>query len=105
VKIVNKITDLYAYVPSEHVERIANAAANGLAPPYGTDWTEFIAGMLPAEVDGITIEVDPSRCGHAWTPIAKRDIPANVFEEIAAEILEGGTVEFYIASNGLHYRW
>ena len=42
--------------------------------------------------------------GHCWR---NGWIPADIAEEIAAEILDGGREECrdYTASNGQHYRW
>lgn len=56
---------------------------------------------------GKTIQHDNSGVGHNWRTIDAQDIPANVAEEIAAEINDGGQDECsdYVASNGLHYRW
>jgi len=56
---------------------------------------------------GITIEHDNSNVGHNWRTIDSGDIPANIREEIAAEIIDGGkaTCSRYTASNGLSYRW
>lgn len=63
--------------------------------------------MTTATICGCTIQHDPSGVGHAWRNIDASDIPANIAEEIAAEILDGGAEECddYVASNGLHYRW
>jgi head-tail adaptor len=43
--------------------------------------------------------------GHCW--VDGRDLPADIREEIAAEIVNGGkeTCDDYVASNGCHYRW
>lgn len=56
---------------------------------------------------GKQIQHDNSGVGHNWRNIDGQDIPANVAEEIAAEIIDGGQDECadYVASNGLHYRW
>ena len=45
--------------------------------------------------------------GHCWRNIDAQDIPANICEEIAAEIIDGGKDECsgYVATNGQHYRW
>jgi hypothetical protein len=58
-------------------------------------------------VCGCQIQIDRSGVGHAWRDIDAQDIPADVREEIAAEIIDGGKGECadYVASNGLHYRW
>lgn len=58
-------------------------------------------------VCGNQIQIDRSGVGHAWTNIAREDIPANNVEEIEGEINDGGQDECidYVASNGLHYRW
>lgn len=59
------------------------------------------------EIEGHTIQVDRSGVGHNWRNVAADEIPANILEEIAAEIIDGGVpaTECYVASNGLHYRW
>jgi len=51
------------------------------------------------------IQQDLSGVGHCWR--VDMDIPADIREEIAAEILDGGQEHCsdYVASNGLHYRW
>jgi hypothetical protein len=56
---------------------------------------------------GKTIKHDASGVGHAWRVVDADDIPADIAEEIAAEILDGGkaTCSGYVASNGEHYRW
>jgi len=56
---------------------------------------------------GITIWHDSSNVGQNWRTIDCRDIPANIREEIAAEILDGGKnhCDQFTASNGLSYRW
>lgn len=56
---------------------------------------------------GIQIQHDNSGIGHNWRNIDSDDIPADIREEIAAEILDGGKDECkdYVATNGLHYRW
>jgi len=60
-----------------------------------------------ATICGKTIQHDRSGQGHAWRTIAASDLPANVAEEIAAEIIDSKqeTCSRYVASNGLHYRW
>jgi hypothetical protein len=56
---------------------------------------------------GKQIQHDASGQGHAWRDIDATDIPADIREGIAAEILDGGqeTCADYTATNGLHYRW
>lgn len=60
-----------------------------------------------ATICGTSIQHDASGIGHNWRLIDARDLPANIAEEIAAEIIDGGkkTCDDYVASNGLHYRW
>ena len=43
--------------------------------------------------------------GHCWVTAA--DLPADIREEIAAEIIDGKqeSCDDYTASNGQHYRW
>lgn len=50
---------------------------------------------------GNTIQHDSSGVGHAWRTIDARDLPADVAEEIAAEIEDGECDECddYVASN------
>jgi hypothetical protein len=45
--------------------------------------------------------------GHCWVNATEDNLPADVQEEIAAEIIDGrhGSVSDYTASNGQHYRW
>ena len=45
--------------------------------------------------------------GHCWSNADDVDCPANIQEEIAAEIIDGGKGECddFVASNGQHYRW
>ena len=59
------------------------------------------------QICGKTIKVDNSGVGHNWRTVSASDIPANIVEEIAAEILDGGKeeCELYVASNGHHYKW
>ena len=56
---------------------------------------------------GKTIKHDNSGVGHNWRTIDASDIPADIREEIAAEIIDGNqdTRSQYTASNGLSYRW
>ena len=56
---------------------------------------------------GKTIKHDNSGLGHNWRIIDAEDIPANICEEIAAEIIDGKKDECddYIATNGQHYSW
>jgi len=56
---------------------------------------------------GKRIQHDNSGVGHNWRTIDANDIPADICEEIAAEIIDGGKekCEKYTASNGLNYRW
>ena len=58
-------------------------------------------------VCGHQIQHDASGQGHAWRNVNAESIPADIREEIAAEILDGRqeTCAAYIASNGCHYRW
>ena len=58
-------------------------------------------------VCGNQIQHDNSGVGHNWRNIDASDIPANIREEIEAEIIDGGKKECekYVATNGLHYRW
>lgn len=57
-------------------------------------------------IEGRVIQHDPSGQGHAWRDIAAEDVPPEIAEEIAGEIIDGGreTGEM-VARNGLHYRW
>jgi hypothetical protein len=56
---------------------------------------------------GKVIYRDASGVGHAWRPVAVSDLPANIADEIAAEIIDGrnDSSRDFAASNGLHYRW
>ena len=56
---------------------------------------------------GNQIQHDASGVGHCWRNIDAQNIPADVAEEIAAEIIDGGLSDCdgFVASNGLHYRW
>jgi hypothetical protein len=61
-------------------------------------------------VCGKLIEIDRSGVGHAWRRLTTddaHDTTADILEELAAEILDGGkkTCDLYIATNGLRYRW
>lgn len=64
------------------------------------------AGSI-VEVCGYEVQVDISGVGQCWRDATSDDCPANIVEEIAAEILDGGVEETdgYIASNGMRYRW
>lgn len=56
-------------------------------------------------VMGRKVRVDESGGqGHCWRCVS---IPADIAEEIAGEIADGGKEECadYTASNGQHYRW
>lgn len=57
-----------------------------------------------ANISGYTIQHDNSGVGHNWRTV---DLPPDVAEEIAAEIIDGGNESHgdYVATNGLHYRW
>ena len=59
-------------------------------------------------IQGLTIQHDRSGGqGHCWRTCTMDDVPADIREEIAAEIIDGGQDECadYTASNGQHYRW
>ncbi len=58
-------------------------------------------------IGGKEIQIDRSGVGHAWEYVSYDEIPANIAEEIAAEIIDGGveSCERFVASNGLVYRW
>jgi len=58
-------------------------------------------------VCGNQVQHDNSGIGHNWRSIDAEAIPADIREEIAAEMLDGGQddCELYVASNGCHYRW
>lgn len=60
-----------------------------------------------AAICGKAIQYDNSGVGHNWRTINAAGEFADIREEIAAEILDGGrdTCDDYIASNGCHYRW
>ena len=59
------------------------------------------------EIQGQSIQYDPSGVGHAWRAATEIDCPASIQEEIAAEIVDGKNEnrDDYVASNGVHYRW
>lgn len=59
------------------------------------------------EIEGAVVECDHSGRGDCWTVCREGDLPANIVEEIACEIIDGGKSECddYVASNGLRYRW
>lgn len=60
------------------------------------------------EICGKTIQIDRSGGqGHCWRNADEIELPANVAEEIACEILDGKQESCgdYVASNGQHYRW
>jgi hypothetical protein len=59
------------------------------------------------KICGKTIKHDNSGVGHNWRTIDASDIPADIREEIAAEIIDGkrDACADYLASNGLRYRW
>jgi hypothetical protein len=59
------------------------------------------------EVCGCLIEYDKSGVGHCWVATDAIDCPADIQEEIAGEIVDGGKDECsdFVASNGVHYRW
>jgi len=57
-------------------------------------------------MDRIGVQVDRSGVGHCWQRVWADDLPADVAEEIAAEIAGGlETCDNYVATNGMHYRW
>jgi len=62
---------------------------------------------MTTTICGKTIKHDNSNVGHNCRTISADEIPANIREEIAAEILDGGKnhCDQYTASNGLSYRW
>lgn len=54
------------------------------------------------------VQIDRSNGqGHCWKPADEIDLPADIREEIAAEIIDGKREHCgdYVASNGQHYRW
>lgn len=63
---------------------------------------------MKIEIEGKIIQIDPSGQGHAWQTATEETCPADVQQEIAAEIIDGQQsqrTQAYVASNGLHYRW
>lgn len=56
---------------------------------------------------GTQIQHDNSGVGHNWRNIDASEIPADVREEIAGEIIDGEQEECedFVGGNGLHYRW
>ena len=57
-------------------------------------------------MDRIGVQVDRSGVGHCWQRVWADDLPADVAEEIAAEIADGQhNCDDYVAGNGMHYRW
>ena len=55
---------------------------------------------------GKKIQHDNSGVGHNWRAIDANDIPADIREEIAAEIIDGKRESGeYTATNALNYRW
>lgn len=64
-------------------------------------------GEREMKIEGKKIEVDASGVGQGWCPASEDDCPADVQEEIAAEIIDGKVSECrdYKASNDMHYRW
>lgn len=59
------------------------------------------------EICGKYIQYDRSGVGNCWTNATSDDVPANIVEEIAAEMIDGDCDECsdFRASNGVHYRW
>lgn len=59
------------------------------------------------EIEGKLVKVDASGVGQGWRIADEDSCPANVQQEIAAEIIDGAreTSDGYTASNGLRYRW
>jgi hypothetical protein len=59
------------------------------------------------EIQGKVIQYDNSGVGYNFRNASEDNLPANIREEIAAEIIDGGKAECddYVASNGQHYRW
>lgn len=59
------------------------------------------------EIESKLIQVDASGAGQGWRVADEDSCPANVQQEIAAEIIDGkvGECRDYVASNGQHYRW
>lgn len=45
--------------------------------------------------------------GHCWVAADELACPADIQEEIAGEVIDGGQDECddFVASNGIHYRW
>ena len=83
--------------------------ARRIAREYGLHTPERVMEQIHDQsvICGIQIQHDSSGIGHAWEIINSAEIPANIQDEIAAEILDGGNEKrrFFVASNGLHYRW
>lgn len=69
-------------------------------------WASALPVIASAIVLGRLVRVDRSGGhGHCWR--VAYDLWADVREEIAAEIIDGGKEECadYVASDGEHYRW
>jgi hypothetical protein len=60
-----------------------------------------------SQILGKTIQIDRSGQGHCWRTVSASDISADTVEEIAAEMLDGGseTCDDFVDSSGQHYRW
>lgn len=66
------------------------------------------ARHLEADIDGRQVLWDKSGGqGHNWVLADAEAMPADIREEIAAEIIDGNVDECpdYVAKNGQHYRW
>lgn len=59
------------------------------------------------EVANKSIQHDASGQGHAWRACNEDNLPADIHEEIRAEMIDGKVLSCpdYVASNGQHYRW
>lgn len=69
------------------------------------DYCRDVSGKR-STIDGHEIMHDESNGqGHKW--VRAYNVPPNVIEEIAAEIIDGKNIDCddYVASNGCHYRW
>ena len=56
---------------------------------------------------GMKIKHDNSGVGHNWKAVDASDLPYDIREEIAAEMIDGGKshCDKYVATNGLSYQW
>ena len=85
----------------EEAEQIATECEQHETQPE----VQVIERPTPAVINGKTIQIDRSGVGHCWKNVAEHDLTDDLFDTIAAEIIDGDCQTGTVVIGGIHYRW